>query len=89
MRRLKVALLVLVFALPVAADNKPGIGGMDPEQGGGCQECSFDYRTDVIACENSQGDPGWMDCVGGWLWLCDGYAGCWREPNCGRRCAIA
>ena len=88
MRRLKVALLVLVFALPMSADDRPPIGGMDPEQGEGCVECSRDENA-AVECGGLPTGPGWMNCEGGYIRLCDGYAGCTWEPNCGQRCAIA
>lgn len=89
MRRLKVALLILVFALPLMGDNKPGIPIVDPEHGGGCRECTYNYFTDVVKCEDGPGDPGWMDCVGGWVYQCDATGACDRYANCGQRCAIA
>jgi hypothetical protein len=88
MRLLKGALLLLVLALPLVADDKPPIGGVEPDTGGGgCVEC---YRlVDSIYCGGEPSGAGWTNCEGGWLWLCDGYAGCTRVPNCGQRCAIA
>lgn len=89
MRRLKVALLVLVFALPMMADNKPGIPIVEPEQSEGCQGCEYARWNDTVTCEPDPVGPGWMDCVGGWVYQCDATGACDRYANCGRRCAIA
>jgi hypothetical protein len=88
MRHLKVALLILLLALPVMGDDKPPIDGMDPEQGG-CQGCEYARWNDSVVCESEAVGPGWMDCVGGWVYQCDATGACDRYANCGRRCAIA
>mgnify|MGYP006196655611 CR=1 FL=1 len=87
MRRLKVALLIVLLALPVMADDKPPIDGVDPELGEGCVECGRVW--DEVICGGEPTGAGWTNCEGGWIWLCDGAAGCDRVPNCGQRCAIA
>lgn len=89
MRRLKVASLILLLALPLMADDNAGIPIVGPEQdeNEGCVECGRVW--DDIICGGEPTAAGWINCEGGWIWLCDGYAGCTREPNCGDRCAIA
>ena len=89
MRRLKVALLILVLALPLAADNKPGVPIVEPEQGSGCQGCEYARWNDSVTCELEAEGAGWLDCVGGWVYQCDATGACDGYANCGRRCAIA
>ena len=92
MRHLRVTVLgLLLVFLPILglADNKPGQPIVQPDGGddGGCVECSRYGQT--IECGGAPTGAGWSDCEGGWILLCDPYAGCVREPNCGDRCAIA
>lgn len=89
MRLLKVALLVLMFAFPVMADNRPGVPIVEPPNDDywSCVECSRMYE--VVECGGEPTGPGWMLCKGGTIRLCDGWAGCIEEPTCGQRCAIA
>jgi hypothetical protein len=91
MRLFKVAVLALmvVLAVPLHADNKPEQPIVQPSDDGseGCVECS--RMGDWITCGGTPTGAGWMNCEGGWIYLCDGYAGCDRVPNCGSRCAIA
>lgn len=90
MRTLKVTLLILVFALPLVADDKAGEPIVQPDNDGdeGCVEC-VRGDSNSAECGGPPTGAGWMNCEGGVIWLCDGYAGCWAEPNCGERCAIA
>ena len=92
MRHCRIAvLLVLVIALamPSFGDDKPMEPIVQPPDDGteGCVECARSF--DTITCGGQPTGPGWMNCEGGYIYLCDGYAGCDRVPNCGDRCAIA
>lgn len=90
MRRLKVALLVLMFlAGSLVADNRPGVPTVEPDNDDywSCVECS--RYNNMVECGGEPTGAGWMLCQGGTIKLCDGYAGCWEEPTCGQRCAIA
>ena len=90
MRVLKVtaAVALILLIVPLHGDDKAGEPIVQPEDSGdGCVECA--RAGDDIICGGEPTAAGWMNCEGGWIWLCDGYAGCDKEPNCGDRCAIA
>ena len=91
MRLVKVTVVVSLLLLSFVsyADQRPEqpIVIEPGEDHGGCVECA--QSMGEIICGGEPTGAGWSDCEGGWIWLCDGYAGCERVPNCGDRCAIA
>ena len=85
-----VLLLVMCFALPLSADDNPGIPIVEPEQGeSGCEECTYSRSNDALSCEPDPVAAGWMNCVGEWVYQCDATGSCTRYADCGQRCAIA
>lgn len=91
MRRVNAMFLVLLMCLclPLVADDKPPIGGVDPDNSDPCVECTHSYATDTVTCGGEPSAGGWSDCVGGWIYLCDGSGDCAQVANCGNRCLIA
>jgi hypothetical protein len=90
MRILKVAALVfLVVALPLVADDKPPIDDMDPDNGDPCVECTFSYERAEANCGGPPSAGGWSNCKGTVVWLCDGSGDCAPVAECGDRCLIA
>ena len=89
MRPLKVTVvaLIVLLAVPLLADRKPGFGGVEPT-GGGCIGCDYVEDLGETECENDERQD-WMNCESGITRLCDGSVECAYIPSCGRRCSYA